>query len=307
MSEPTNPPPDDESKGLSTQELEDIFHDWDARGDSVDTDDPTMATGDDDYIEMDRIESLQFVRSKAQRAVAKRLVLMITMLGVAGITFVWNFEAIGYYFEDRNDIGDARAQYIQENRPGATEADAFRPNLRHNSWVAVQGLIPTVEYQSENGRWHYFFDPMLKMVVISPHSLPDKQFRTGARGMQVMRVDPGLVNLVTGEGNHPWLYPEEAALTGGFFEGDGRLLAADKAPRKYRGIINMYRDELALDRRLNGGQLWVFVHDETPSTQWRFVIMYIICFVLIVLSAVFFVRAKRKLAEVEREFFLARS
>jgi hypothetical protein len=307
MSEPTNPPPDNESKGLSKEELEDIFHDWDARRDSVDTDDPTIDTGDDDHIEMERIEALHFVRSKAQRAVAKRLILMITMLVVAGITFVWNFEDLRYYFEDRNDIGDARAQYIQHHRPGATEADAFRPNMRHNSWLAVQGLIPTVEYQSESGRWHYFFDPILKMVVISPHGLPDKQFRTLAHGMQVMRVDPGLVSLVTGEGNHPWLYPEEAAMSGGFFQGDGRLLAADKAPRKYRGIINMYRKELALDRRLTNDQLWVFIHDETPSNQWRFVIMYIICFVLIVLSAVFFVRAKRTLAEVERDFFLVRS
>jgi|GEM_PF-5180108 hypothetical protein len=307
MSEPTNPPPDDKSRGLSSQELEDIFHEWDAQRDSVDTDDPTMATSDDDYIEIDRMEALHLVRSKAQRAVAKRLILMITMLVVAGITFVWNFEDLRYYLEEQNDIGDARAQYIQHHRPGATEEDAFRPDLRHNSWVKVQGLIPTVEYQAENGKWYYFFDPILKMVVISPHALPDKQFRTGARGMQVMHVDPGLVSLVTGEGNHPWLYPEEAAMTGGFFDGDGRLFAADRAPRKYRGIINMYRKELALDRRLNNNQLWVLVHEDAPSSQGRFVIMYLICFALIVLSAVFFVRAKRKLAEVERDFFSTRS
>ena len=90
-------------------------------------------------------------------------------------------------------------------------------------------------------------------------------------------------------------------MKGGFFSGEGRVFEAERAPRKYRGIINMYRVDLFLDSRLNEEPLWLYVDEEKPSDQWLFMVMYTIALLLILLSAVFFVRAKRKLAEVERD------
>jgi len=298
MTDQKPPSQDKESRQLEQEELEAIFRDWDASRVSPEPEEEAPESLE----RREQLEEIQRIYGRAQRAVAKRLILMLSMFAVAVITFIWNYSEIQFYFANKTDIADVRAQYIAANRPNATESAAFEPALQHNGWIAVQNLIPTEEYQSEDGHWHYFFDPMLKMIVVTPHPLPNKLSRTGAVGSQIFHVDPGLVGLVTGNGTHPWMYPEEAAMTGGFFSGEGRVFTAESAPRKYRAITNMYRQDLFLDTRLKDSQLWVFVDGEKPSDQWRFLIMYGIALLLILVSAVFFARARRKLRDVEREF-----
>ncbi len=302
MSDQKPPEHDPNANPLDQEQLEAIFRDWDASRQE-------RSSEDDDSQSVQRSEQLQEIQrihTRAQGAVAKRLLLMLSMFLVSGITFVWNYSEIQYYFKDKRELGDVRAQYMEANQPNATPSTTFAPEIQHNDWLSLQNLIPTEEYQSEDGHWQYFFDPMLKMIVMTPKPLPKKAWRMGGierRGQyHAVEVKPGLLNLVTGNGSRPWMYPEEAAMTGGFFSGEGRVFEAGLAPRKYRGIINMYRADLLLDSRLEDQKLWIFVHEENPANQWRYLIMYIIALLLILASGVFYVRAKRKLRETAQEF-----
>ena len=302
MSEQKPPENDPNANPLDHEQLEAIFRDWDASRQNASMDQPST----EQVLRDEQLDEIQRIYTRAQGAVAKRLLLMLSMFIVSGITFVWNYSEIQFYFKDKNELGDVRAQYMDANQPNAAPSTTFPPDIQHNDWLSIQHLIPTEEYQSEDGHWQYFFDPMLKMIVMTPNPLPQKAWRMGGierRGQyHAVEVKPGLLNLVTGNGSRPWMYPEEAAMTGGFFSGEGRVFDSGLAPRKYRGIINMYRTDLLLDSRLQDETLWIFVHEENPANQWRYLIMYIIALLLILASGVFYIRAKRKLNEIAQEF-----
>ena len=78
------------------------------------------------------------------------------------------------------------------------------------------------------------------------------------------------------------------------FAGKGRLVLADKAPRRYQAIVKVYRDALLLDSRLEGEQLWLFIDGETPESLRAYGVVFGLALIVVLLSVAFWVRSNRR-------------
>ena len=286
MSDNNSQDPENEAPP-SGSELEAVFRQWEKERPGLD-DDPAPyepALSDDELLlEHELARRPEAIVDRARRATRIRLLLMVVLVAACAVTLFANREDFGFYLLNETDLvdyGDLRKQWIDGGRPGKAGFAEFS----HNRWVRLRGAIMTEERESTSGTF-FFYEPMTHMVVVTSRSLPEKNPRNNS-------IHGAFAPLI----NQRWMFPTDLSAE---FSGQGRLLTEDSAPRRYRPILQAYRDLLLLDKRLpEGAQLWLFLDDVSPSSQRLYLYIYLIAFFVVVLSGVIYWRARRRLRQLE--------
>ncbi len=143
-----------------------------------------------------------------------------------------------------------------------------------NSYVALENQVMT--YEAESDRYEYFFDPLYNIITRTRRSLPRKQlYRT-------VEVPEHLV----------WLIEDRKAfaedLTAGF-DGQGRLLRADQAPRRAKSLYRVYEDIIQLPTN----EVYLFYEGEAPRDYLSYAIGYLVALAIILTTGMFFIRSYR--------------
>lgn len=296
-SDPSRPPPppplageDDrpaEGDPLSPEDLEAVFMEWESKRDTLPPAELSLdnvpLTAEELALDHEVARTPEAMIARARVAARYRL-LFLVMLTAVGLGTLWlNREDASYYMlseSDQVDFGDARERWRTGERPG----DDDWPAMEHNSWVRFENGILTEERESQAGTF-YFFEPMMKMIVVTKRALPEKSARVAV-------MDSEFTGLVMDR----WIFP--ADLSAGF-SGQGRLIRASEAPKRYRAVIDTYVDFLRLADRVPEGELWLFLDDANPTGQIVYVLIYGVALFIILLSLVFYLRARQKLLLLE--------
>lgn len=204
---------------------------------------------------------------RAGRRALMRGVLFVLVLAVAAASVVLTLTEFRYfltYGEAPVDLGDVRARRI------AGEESLNPPD---NAYVSIANQLMT--YEAESDHYQYFLDPLYFVITRTERDLPEKrQYRS-------VEVPAELIWLL--QERHA--FPED--LTVGF-DGTGRLLRADRAPRWARAIYDAYRDIL---RDRPADQVYLFLDGETPADYVSYAVAYGVAVLLVLLTGFFFLRA----------------
>ncbi len=281
--DPENPDPT-----AKEPDLEDAFRKWEAQRDDLPPPgvslDELPLTADELLLDHEVARRPEAIIARARSAAMKRLAFAVVLTVVGLITLFLNREDFGYFMLSEDDIvdyGDLRERWIDGERPG----DGTYPELVHNSWVRFENGIMTEERESSTGTF-FFFEPMLKAVIVTTRPLPEKSPR-------IAQMHAGFSDLV----NTRWILVRD--LTAGF-SGQGRLVRADQAPRRYQGLIDAYKGYLRLGTRLPADQtLWLILDGAEPRGQAVYVGIYVVALLVMMLSIVFWLRARRRLKDLE--------
>lgn len=278
MTEPTDNNSAKDSE-MSAEDLDKVFKDWDSRREDfvgVPGGDAEL-TPEELMLDHERAKTPEAIAGRSRVSVRNRLILLIVLAVVGTLTLIANRSEFSFFFTSSDELisfGDLRSRWINKERPG----DGKFPSLNHNSWVEIENAIPTEERESENGTY-FFFEPILKTIVVTTRSLPEKNPRN-------MSMHGGLVDLV----NARWIFPADLSVS---FSGRGRLIRASEAPKRYQGVIRLYQNELRLVERMELENLWLLLDGVEPNDQGVYVIMYGITLFVLCLSLWFYLRARR--------------
>jgi len=233
-------------------------------------------TEDELLLEHELAQSPEALLSAAARQAKFRLILTAILVMALGLAAWLNRDDISYMIGNDSlvDLGDLRERWKAGERP----VDGFT-DRSHNSLTQLDKAIVTEERISRSDVT-YFFDPILRMIVSTPRTLPEKLTTQPA-------IHAAFVELHGGR----WILPSDMTIA---FAGKGRLVLADKAPRRYQAIVKVYRDALLLDSRLEGEQLWLFIDGETPESLRAYGVVFGLALIVVLLSIAFWVRSNRR-------------
>jgi len=270
---------DSNSNDLSAEELDKVFEDWDSKKDdfvSVPGGDVEL-TPEELMLDHERAKTPEAIAARSRVSVRNRLILLVILASVGTLTLVANRSEFAFFFTSSDELikfGDLRDRWIDKERPG----DGKFPTLAQNSWIEVENAIPTEERESETGTY-FFFEPILKTIVVTTRSLPEKNPRN-------MSMHGGLVDLV----NARWIFPADLSVS---FSGRGRLIKASNAPRRYQGVIRLYQKELRLVERMKMDDLWLLLDGVEPGDQGVYIVIYGMTLFILCLSLWFYLRARK--------------
>ncbi len=288
---PDDPKPD--PKAADT-DLEAVFARWEQARDAL----PPGAVVDDlplsdEELALDHevAKRPEAMLEKARTAAQMRLGLAV-ILSIVCVSTLWlNREDFAFYLIDESeivDMGDLRARWKAGERPG----DGTFPALTHNTWMRFESGIMVEEREGASGTF-YFFDPILKAIVVTARALPEKSPRSPV-------LHASFAELV----NERWILVSDLTAA---FSGQGRLVRASEAPRRYRNIITAYRGYLQLDARMDPADLWLFLDGAEPTGQLTYVAIYVVAFVVMLLGFLFYWSARRRLRVLEETVALSES
>ncbi|MFT5430650.1 MAG: hypothetical protein ACI9OJ_001326 [Myxococcota bacterium] len=284
--DPTKPGPNEpEDLGLP-EDIEATFRRWDSKRPQAGAESDSLnAFGDypltDEELALDHeiAQTPEQVLARARRAALYRLVLT-SVLGIVGlIALFYNWPELDYLMQDESDqvdMGDLRKRW----KKGERTFD----ERQSNTWARFNSGIMTEERGTPSNT-SYYYDPMVQMIVVTPRALPEK-----GGGMQSMHSS--FTELHSGR----WIFPSDVSVG---FSGQGRLMLADDAPRRYRNVIKLYRETLRLDSRLSAEQpLWLFLDEVAPSDQRIYLVIFGVVLLVLVVSTLFYWRARRRVVEL---------
>ena len=283
MTEPTDNQ-DESNSALSAEDLDKVFEDWDAKRDDFIgiPGEEAELTPEELMLDHEKAKTPEAIAARSRTSVRNRLILLIILAVVGLMTLVANRSEFSYFFISSDELvkfGDLRKRWIKKERPG----DGKFPKVIHNSWVEIENAIPTEERESETGTY-FFFEPMLKAIVVTTRSLPENNPRN-------MSMHGGLVDL----GNARWIFPADLSVS---FSGRGRLIRAADAPQRYQGVIRLYQKELRLVERMDLSDLWILLDGIEPRSQIIYVVIYGMTFFVLCLRLWFYLRSRRKHEEL---------
>ena len=295
MTEPSDdkpnggPPLEGTAESLTANELEAVFENWQAERVRLSDADGFAELDlplhpDELALDHEISQRPEALIAKARTAARYRLLLLVVLSLVGGLTLWVNQEDFAYFLHTENDrieLGDLRSEW----KSGESQANPAFSTLEHNTWIRFENGIMTEERESRTGTF-YFFEPMTKTVVVTSRSLPEKNSRARA-------LESSFSKLV----NERWIFPTDLSVG---FSGEGRLLLASKAPRRYQSVIQAYVDYLRLDEdRLGDAPLWIFLDGALPEGQTVYVGIYGAALFIILLSLYFYYRARQRLRVLE--------
>lgn len=273
-------------------EFEAVFRQWEDRRGVAPP--PGLVTDDvpltDEELALDHevAKTPEAILARARRAARSRLIFAILLSTVAALTLWFNRGDFAYFLLDAGDVvelGDLRERWRAGERP---DGDGFG-TLQSNTWVRFENAIMTEEREGGSGSF-FFYEPILSAVVVTRRALPDKHMRTIA-------LHASFAELIGGR----WIHPHDLSAA---FSGEGRLLEASEAPRRYRSILKRYRAWLHLDRRLGDRPLWLILDGVKPPDQAVWVGIYVVALLVILLSLFFYWRARQRLVLLEESLQL---
>lgn len=235
-----------------------------------------LPSGGDDLLEAWEEEPIEVEYLRLRNRVLMRGILFVIVTAVSVFSISMTLGDLRYFMlgeEDRIDLGDIRDRRASGQKELDVPVDAY---------VSLKNQVMT--YEAESDEYEYFFDPLYNIITRAPGPLPEKRY------YRTVEVPSDLM----------WLLEDRKAfavdLTAGF-DGTGRLVRADAAPRWVRSIYDAYSDIV----RLPPDQVYVFLADTPPSAYRHIAIAYAIAAVLFFFTAFLFVRAARNLLRVRRE------
>ncbi|MFT7624131.1 MAG: hypothetical protein ACI9WU_003318 [Myxococcota bacterium] len=270
----------------SETDLEAVFQRWEQERDALPSGtimDELPLTDDELALDHEVAKRPEALLEIARSAARSRLILASALTVVSLVTLYANREDFGYFMttaDEITDLGDIRARWEAGERPGD---DAF-PALTHNTWMRYENGIMIEEREGATGTF-YFFDPILKAVVVTRRDLPEKNPRTAS-------IHVSFAELISNR----WILPRDVSAA---FSGQGRLLRAKDAPRRYSNIVKAYREYLVLDTRMGDETLWLFLDGAEPKSQGTYAAIYGIALAVILLSIFFYWRARRRVTLLE--------
>ena len=290
--EPAKPGPGEDETDAASSDLEAAFERWDETRREIAWGDPDAPLTQDELAnECELARDPEVVLRRAHQALRKRLLMMVLLLG-GGLAVVAGFWSDLRYLLQREgdlvDLGDVRERFMAGER---YEKGSF--DLRPDTWVAMQNLIPTEERETKEGMV-YFFDAITKTLVITHRKLPEKNLRSRVALHGVM-VDSRLRELLVKR----WMFPADVSVS---FSAQGRLVHARDAPRgRIRTNVDVYRKELKLDERLEG-DFWVLFDGQRPGDMWVYGLICAVALLLAGLSVIFWLRARSRLRDLRAMF-----
>lgn len=285
---------DPKSQAAPEPDLEEAFARWDRKRDVEDH-------GLDPFVDLRLGEKPAEALAKARRGAQIRLLMTAVLVLFGLVTLAYNLDDFRFFFYDEEDIqdwGDLRARWRDGERPD----DGKWPAMEHNTWVRFQNAIMTSERQTETKGKNvfFFFDPMTKTVIITRRALPDKSMRA----MKYGEMHQSFTELQQGR----WLRPVD--LSAGF-SGQGRLYRASSAPKYWRRVVDLYRQDMETRTALGlkegpPSDFWVLVDGATPrdADLWRHVIIMLCAIGVMLLSLLFWLRARRRVRRLEESLGL---
>ena len=236
------------------------------------SDDPEQAVDfadDDEMLDRWNEESPEMELMRARSRMTFRGVVFVAVTAVS-LWCVLGFSTLNdfsYFLAPGSgviDLGDLRAR-----RTGGEE----RLQVPPDSYVKLRNQVMT--YEAESDCCQYFFDPLYNIITRTPRQLPEKN----------------LYRSVEIPGKLAWLVQQRHAfaedLTAGF-DGEGRLVRVDRAPR-WRYLYDAYERTIA--RMPPPDETYIFLDGATPGTYWTYGVAYAAALLLVLVTGLFFVRA----------------
>ena len=233
--------------------------------------------GDDDLLDPWDEESPELELARARTRMVFRGFVFVAVAAVSAwcafaFSTVKDFEYFLQSGDDPVDLGDLRAMRMG----GRTSLGAGPDPVPIDSYVKLQNQVMTYEAESDNNE--YFYDPLFHIITRTGIGrLPKKQeYRT-------VEIPAKLAWLV--EDRHA--FAED--LTAGF-DGEGRLIRVDQAPR-LRYLYDAYKRTIV--RLPPPDETWLFLDGDRPVDYWTFAAAYAAAVLLVLMTAWFFIRAVR--------------
>ncbi|MEC8023795.1 MAG: hypothetical protein VX223_07645 [Myxococcota bacterium] len=221
-------------------------------------------------------QSPEALLATAVRQSRFRLILTVVLFLTLALSTWLNLDDLTYLLSSDPvvNLGDVQKRWKDGERP----KDGFSDRT-HNVQARIDKALVTEERISASDVT-YFFDPILRMIASTPRALPEK-----------MTSQPAIHAAFMDLHGERWILPSDMTIS---FSGEGRLLRADRAPRRYRAIVKIYREELLLDSRLADETLWLFIDGETPDNLRAYGVVFGLALAVVILSIIFWIRSRQR-------------
>ena len=196
-----------------------------------------------------------------------RKVLLIVTISFAFFVS-WSMKSeLGYFLSssiEPTHFGDLREKWLRGDAELGGE---------HNTFVSLPGMVPTNALATKGHT--YFLCPLYDVIVRTSRPLP-----TPPERLRDFIVDPKYVSLI----QKRRAFPQNLLVR---YDGEGRLMRLDQAPRWTRRVIRHY---LSFTERAPD-EAWLLLDGEEPRNYKIYLWLFIGSFALVILSAWFVYRA----------------
>jgi len=225
---------------------------------------------DDEIITLE--EDPHVVLERTNIGLRFRKILLVVTISFAFFVS-WSMQSeLGYFLSSSIEptrFGDLRAKWLR----GDKDLDG-----EHNTFVELPMMVPTNALATKGHT--YFLCPLYDVVVRTSRPLPAPPER-----LQDFIVDPKFVALI----QKRRAFPQNLLVS---YEGRGRLMRLDKAPRWTRRVIRHYLTFMERPPK----DAWLLLDGEEPRDYKIYLWLFIGAFGLVLLSAWFVFRAHKQRA-----------
>jgi hypothetical protein len=205
-----------------------------------------------------------------------RKVLLVVSISFAFFVSWSMREDLGYFLTlsiEPTQFGDLRAKWLRGDKDLGGE---------HNTFVELPNMVPTNVLATKDHT--YFLCPLFDVVVRTSRPLPTPPVR-----MRNFVVDPKFLSLL----QKRRAFPQNLLVR---YEGRGRLMRLDKAPRWTRRVLRHYYGFMDHPPE----EAWLLLDGEEPQNYRIYLWIYFGAFALVALTIFFIYRALRERARLRQ-------
>ena len=220
---------------------------------------------DDDIVTLE--EDPHVLLERTNVTLRFRKVLLVVTISFAFFVS-WSMKSeLQYYLSSSVEpayFGDLRAKWLRGDRDLGGE---------HNTFVELPSMVPTNALATKAHT--YFLCPLFDVIVRTSRPLPSPPER-----LRDFVVDPKYVSLI----QNRRAFPQNLLVS---YEGRGRLMRLDKAPRWTRRVVRHYLTFMEHPPE----EAWILLDGEEPKEYQIYLWLFIGAFSLVLLTGWFVYRA----------------
>ena len=223
---------------------------------------------DDDFVTLE--EDPHALLERTNISLKFRKALLVVTISFAFFVS-WSMQSeLGYFLSSSTEpahFGDLREKWLRGDKQLGGE---------HNTFVELPGMVPTNALATKGHT--YFLCPLFDVVVRTSRPLPAPPER-----LRDFVVDPKFLTLI----QKRRAFPQNILVR---YDGQGRLMRLDKAPRWTRRVVRHY---LGFMER-SPDEAWILLDGEEPRNYKVYLWLFLGSFGLVLLTAWFVLRAHQE-------------